>query len=440
MSSVLTAARPHRAPTPTTTVAVVGLGYVGLPTAIALRTAGHRVVGLDVDPRRIDLITRGGADLLPHDQDRLGAYVGRPGFALTGDPAALAGADAVVVCVPTPVDRHLVPDLTALRAACETVVRHARAGQTIVLASTSYVGTTRELLVGPLAARGLVPGHDVHVACAPERVDPGRPKHAQETTTRVVGGLSPACGLRAAEILRGTAGAIHTVGSPEAAELTKLLENTFRAVNISLANEFADIAGGLGLDPAEIVEAAATKPFGFMPFWPGPGAGGHCIPCDPHYLLWQSRARRTPLPVTEAAMTALAARPGAVAERALGLLAERGVPRHDARVLVVGVAYKPGVADVRESPAVEILAALSAAGVRVAYTDPLIPALTAGGRVLRHLDPWAPAGDPEDTGPAWDLVVVHTAHPGQDLTWLDERTPVLDATYRLRDVGHRVVL
>ncbi|MEO3752739.1 nucleotide sugar dehydrogenase [Streptomyces sp. B6B3] len=418
---------------------MVGLGYVGLPTALALRAAGRSVIGLDTSAARLDAIRAGRVDLLPADRERLRAHAGRPGFELTGDPDRLRAADAVLVCVPTPVDEHRVPDLRAVRSACATVVARAVPGQTLILASTSYVGTTRELLADPLAARGLRPGLDVFVACAPERIDPGRAAHPQTETPRVVGGLGPEAGRRAAEVLAPTAAGVHRVGSPEAAEMTKLLENTFRAVNIALANEVATACGDLGLEVMEVVRAAATKRFGFQSFVPGPGAGGHCIPCDPHYLLWQLRARRVATPLIDAAMTALDARPRTVVRRALDVLAERGVPRRGAHVLVVGVAYKPGVADVRESPALDILADLAAAGVAVSYTDPLIPSLTLpgaapgeAGRRLRHV--------PHPATHAWDLVLVHVAHPDQDLSWLADQVLVLDATYRLDDVKHRAVV
>ncbi|WP_241562621.1 nucleotide sugar dehydrogenase [Streptomyces hoynatensis] len=413
-------------------MAVVGLGYVGLPTALALRAADHRVIGLDNRPERLAEIEQGRADLIPADRERLRAHRGRPAFELTTDPARLGAADAVLVCVPTPVDARLVPDLGALRAACATVVERAVPGQTLILTSTSYVGTTRDLLVKPLAARGLVPSRDLFVAFAPERIDPGRPAHMQQNTPRVVGGVGRSCGERAAEVLRETAGGVRLVGSAEAAEMCKLLENTFRAVNIAFANEFATACGALGLDPAEVLDAAATKPFGFMPFAPGPGAGGHCIPCDPHYLLWQLRGGPVSCRITEAAMNALAERPHRVAERALETLAEHGVARRGARVLLLGVAYKSGVADVRESPALTIIGALARAGAEVAYCDPLVPALTVDGRpVPRVTDPVASE---------WDLVLAHTLHPGQDLGWLDGTAPVLDATYRLADLARRSVV
>lgn len=263
--------------------------------------------------------------------------------------------------MPTPVDRHLVPDLGALSAACASVVEHAVPGQLLMLTSTTYVGTTRDLLVEPLTARGFVVGEDIFVAFSPERIDPGNARHTQDTTPRVVGGTGRETTDRAAAVLARTAPSVHVLPSPEAAEMTKLWENTFRAVNIALANEFAENCRTLGIDPIPVIEAAATKPYGFMPFYPGPGVGGHCIPCDPHYLLWQLRAERTASPVIEAAMTAIAGRPGMVVRRVRELLGERGLATVGARVLVVGIAYKPGVADLRESPALEIIEELAAA-------------------------------------------------------------------------------
>ncbi|MFJ1705028.1 nucleotide sugar dehydrogenase [Kitasatospora sp. NPDC088346] len=414
------------------TVAVVGLGYVGLPTALALVASGCRVIGVDVSTERLDAIRRQDVDLLPSDRDRLGRTLGGPGLELTADPAAIASADTVMVCVPTPVDPHLVPDLRALSAACATVVAHAVPGQLLMLTSTTYVGTTRDLLVGPLGERGLRVGEDVHVAFSPERIDPGNAHHAQDSTPRVVGGVTARCTELAAEVLAHTAPSVHRVGSAEAAEMTKLFENTFRAVNIALANEFADNCRGLDLDPLEIIEAAASKPYGFMPFYPGPGVGGHCIPCDPHYLLWQLRRLRISSPLVDTAMTAIAGRPRQVVRRALELLADRGLPLAGARVLVSGIAYKPGVADVRESPALEIIEELAELGAEVAYADPLVPEARLHGTVRHSVaDPGAQE---------WDLVIVHTVHPGTDLGWLTDRPSVLDATYRLTGLPSKAVL
>ncbi|PRY19308.1 nucleotide sugar dehydrogenase [Pseudosporangium ferrugineum] len=413
-------------------VAVVGLGYVGLPTALALRAAGRRVVGMEISTDRVAEIRTGDADLLPSDRSRLlDALEDDDAFRLTADPAESATARIVLVCVPTPIDHHLAPDLDALRAACRSVVERAVPGQTLVLTSTTYVGCTRDFLVEPLRRRGLEAGKDVYVAFAPERIDPGNERHVQKQVPRVVGGVSAECVQRTTELLEGCASYVHPVSSVEAAELTKLYENTFRAVNISMANEFADISRGLGLDITEVIDAAATKPYGFMPFYPGPGVGGHCIPCDPHYLLWQLRADRVTSPLIETAMTQVAARPGRVVQRLVEVLAAGGKALGNAKVLVVGVAYKPGVADVRESPALEIIDRMRDAGASVSFTDDLVESILVRGGRMRSV---------RASAAEWDAVLVHTLHPGVDHGWLAEAPILLDTTYRLQKIAHRSVL
>jgi nucleotide sugar dehydrogenase len=414
------------------TVAIVGLGYVGLPTALSLLDAGTHVIGLEVSPERIKAIAAADVDLLPDDLARLRRQLTGDQFDLTLDAFRLADADTVIVCVPTPVTPQLVPDLGALTASCEAVVAHARLGQTIILTSTSYVGSTRDLLDGPLRRRGFVPGEDIHVAFSPERINPGVPGHSPASTPRVVGGVTAESTERAAVVLRRTCPSLHVVSSPEAAEMAKLLENTFRAVNIAFANEMADIAGHLGLSAQEVIDAAATKPYGFMRFLPGPGVGGHCIPCDPHYLLWQLRGKRVAAPLIDAAMTGIALRPRRVVTRLAELLASNNRGLRGARVHIVGVAYKPGVADVRESPALEILAECQEAGAEVSFTDSFVPEvrLRDGSSLKSTLPERVEA----------DVVLVHTVHPGEDLAWVAAQPLVLDATYRLDGVPHKAVL
>jgi len=375
-------------------------------------------------------------DLLPDELALLDTALETPSLLITDDGARISEADAVIICVPTPVDVHLNPDLRALRAACASVVERARPGQVLILTSTTYVGCTNDFLVVPLAERGLLVGKDVYVAFSPERIDPGIAEHKHTATPRVTGGVTQACTQMAAPVIALITESVHLVSSAETAEMTKLYENTFRAVNISLANEFADISRTLGLDIAEVIDAAATKPYGFMAFYPGPGVGGHCIPCDPHYLLWQLRASRVPAPVIEAAMAAVAHRPRRVAQRALELLAKgQGTGAGSAaspRVLVVGVAYKPGVSDVRESPALEIVERLTDAGVLVSFVDERIPSITVRGERYDRVE------RPGET--RWDLVIVHGVHPETDLHWLRDQPAVLDTTYRLIDIPWRELL
>ncbi|CAM3756943.1 nucleotide sugar dehydrogenase [Smaragdicoccus niigatensis] len=408
-------------------VAIVGLGYVGLPTALSFADVGVEVVGFDISTPRLTAIQSAKVDLLPRDLTRLKTRLTKPNtFKLTSDPAAIATTGGVIICVPTPVDKHLNPDLTALASACKAVVEHAAAGQVIVLTSTTYVGCTNDMLIEPLRKRGFTPGEDIFVAFSPERIDPGVANHAPETTPRVVGGATPKCLARALDLLRPTASALHSVSSPAAAEMTKLVENTFRAANIALANEFADVAHELDVNIMEVIGAAATKPYGFMPFYPGAGVGGHCIPCDPHYLLWQLKAHRLESPVIQSSMSGIALRPGRVVDRVRELLGDAGKRLAGARVLIVGVAYKPGVADLRESPALEIIEELARSRAKVSFTDSMIDELT-----LRATGTLTSLSHTDAAAHAWDVVVVHTVHPREDHQWLESAPVVLDTTFRL---------
>ncbi len=414
-------------------VAIVGLGYVGLPTAVALHGAARRIVGIDFNEQRLRDILARRADLGGPDRERLAAALAEGSLELTTDPAVAKAADSVIICVPTPVDGQQSPDLSALRAACGTVVQHTRPGQLIVLTSTSYVGTTRELLTEPLAARGLVAGADVHVAFSPERIDPGNPDHVQRETPRVLGGATPGCTSRAAELIGRLTDAVYLVSSTDAAEATKLYENIFRAVSLALANEFADACGALSLDPIEVTLAASTKPYGFLGAFPGPGVGGHCIPCDPHYLLWQLNAADQSAPLIEQAMKSIALRPERVIQRAAEVLAADGRPLAGARVIVLGASYKAGVRDLRESPALAIMAGLLREGASVGYYDPLLPVIELpGGQVL--------ASEAAPAGADWDLAVAHTLHPRTDYSWAYSCPRVLDGTYQFFGPAHRAVV
>lgn len=414
-------------------VAIVGLGYVGLPTALALHTAGAKVLGVDLSTRRLAAIRNGTADLLESDKARLTSAMGSDDFTISSDTRLLSAAAAVVICVPTPIDEHSTPDLTLLSNACATVVARAVPGQLLLLTSTTYAGCTRDMLLVPLQRRGLELGRDVAVAFSPERIDPGNDSFAHEDVPRVVGGASEACGRAAETLLRRYARNVHVVGSLEAAEMTKLLENTFRAVNIALANEFAEACGMLGLPVLEVIDAAATKPYGFMPFFPGAGVGGHCIPCDPHYLLWQLRKEHMTLPVIEQAMSEIAGRPRRVVERIREVLANQGKSIAGARILIAGVSYKPDVADLRESPALEILHLLHGHGATIGYRDPFFEALTLGNGVELH-----DTSDPD--GFDADLVLLHTDHTSVDSTWMTRARTVLDTTYRRTDLVSQIAL
>ena len=408
-------------------VAILGLGYVGLPTALALLEAGTDVIGIDASSERLAAIRSRRVDVSPLDQRRLAKALRGRRLSLSRRSMDLGRADTVIIAVPTPVDDHLIPDLSILEAACASVVVAARPGQTIILTSTSYIGCTRDLLVRPLEQRGFTVGEDIFVAFSPERIDPGNVTFPQERVPRVVGGVTPECLRRAVSVVGAVAPFTHEVSSPEVAEMTKLHENIFRAVNVALVNEMADIARGMDIDVAEVIEAASTKPYGFMPFWPGPGVGGHCIPCDPHYLLWQLRHDRLEAPLIERAMASLARRPGQVVARASEVLAQARQTVRGARIIVVGVAYKRGVEDVRESPALEIMQHLIDAGATVAFTDRLVDCLHFGSQeIYAERDPGSKP---------WDLAIIHTFDPATDLNWLDGVPSVLDASFRLKSVG-----
>jgi UDP-N-acetyl-D-glucosamine dehydrogenase len=413
------------------TVAIVGMGYVGLPTAITLAPHCRQVTGIDVSNERLRAVASGSADLPAAEAQRLSSALAGGKLRLTADPAAIGEADAVIICVPTPVDTNHMPELSALHGACADVVAHAKAGQTIILTSTTYVGTTAELLAAPLTRRGLAPGSDIFVGFSPERIDPGNPDHLHEETPRVVGGVTAECAARAAGIISLLTPEVYVVSAAEAAAATKLYENIFRAVSLALANEFADACGVLQLDPIEVTLAAATKPYGFLATFPGPGVGGHCIPCDPHYLLWQLGTQGHSSPLIEQAMRSIRKRPERVVERAGEVLAADGSELAGARVLVVGASYKPGVRDLRESSAVPMIASLQRKGADVHYFDPLVPDLKLpDGAVLRS------EADPDTE---WDLVIVHTLHPGVDHSWAS-KSRVLDATYRFDSAAVRAVV
>lgn len=419
---------PRRTATQHERIAVIGLGYVGLPTCIALSTAGYAVDGIDTSTDRIRDIESLRVDLLEADRQLLREAIDREVISLSSEPDAVREADVVIICVPTPVDRHRVPVLDPVACACASAVERARVGQLFILTSTSFAGTTRKYLIDPLEDSGLVVGRDVHVAFAPERVDPGNQRFPQTSVPRIVGGATPTCSARAAAVLSPIASSIHTVASPEAAELAKLFENTFRAVNIALVNELAEICERLGVNPCTVVDAAATKPYGFLPFYPGPGVGGHCIPVDPHYLLWQVRDLGVSTPIIDDAMAEIAQRPKRMVEHIARRLSDHGQPVRGARVLLVGLAYKPDVRDLRGSPALDIAEQLIERGASVAYHDPLVEGQVA----CAHLTP-DPAPDPD----RYDLVVVHTLHKTVDYGWLRDTTPVMDCTYRMAAVRDR---
>ncbi|NBW65665.1 nucleotide sugar dehydrogenase, partial [bacterium] len=330
--------------------AVVGLGYVGLPLAMELCEAGFHVLGFDVSERVVTLLNRGESHIQDIPASLVGKYVAAGLFHATTDERELAKADTVSIAVPTPLAKTRDPDMSYVIAATDTVARQAHSGMLVVLESTTYPGTTREVMQPPLEGRGFTIGEDIFLAFSPERVDPGNPKYHTKNTPKVLGGITAACTAVASALYATCIDTVVPVSSPETAELVKLLENTFRSVNIGLANEMAIICDRLGVDVWEVIDAAATKPFGFMKFTPGPGIGGHCIPLDPHYLAWKMRGLNYKTRFIDLAGEINSEMPDLVASKvAIGLNDERKAVR-GSKVLVLGVAYKKDIDDMRESP------------------------------------------------------------------------------------------
>jgi UDP-N-acetyl-D-glucosamine dehydrogenase len=389
-------------------IAVVGQGYVGLPLAVAFAQAGFRVSGLDADPERVVALAGGQshspdvghADLAP--LLRTGRY--RP----TSDPAVLQGSDVVIICVPTPLRKSKDPDISFVVRAAESVAARLKTGHLVVLESTTYPGTTEELVQPMFEARGARIGLDVFLAFSPERIDPGNRRYSVRDIPKVVGGVTPACTRLAALLYRQIVPAVIETSSPKVAELAKLYENVFRNVNIALANELALICRKVGVPTREVIEAAASKPFGFMPFYPGPGIGGHCIGIDPIYLAWKLRAGGYEARFIHLADEINRSMPQHTVEMVIDALNQRGRCLNGARLLILGVAYKGGVGDTRESPALEVLARLRAGHAEVAYADPHVPSIVLEGVGLKAVEV-----TDEELARA-DCVVILTDHPDVD--------------------------
>jgi UDP-N-acetyl-D-glucosamine dehydrogenase len=391
-------------------IGVVGLGYVGLPLVVAFAEAGHEVVGVDVNARVVASLGEGRSHIEDVSDETLQGILER--FHPTPRYADLAKVDAVIVAVPTPLTANREPDLQPLIDTGTALANVLQEGQLVVLESTTYPGTTRERFGPLLEESGLAAGRDFNLAFSPERIDPGRTDFTLKTTPKVVGGLTDECRRRAVELYDEVCDEVVEVSTPEAAELTKLLENIFRSVNIALVNELAIVCDRMGIDVWEVVEAAATKPYGFMSFKPGPGMGGHCLPVDPFYLTWRAREFDTQTEFVELAGEVNQAMPYFCVERIARALNDQAKPVKGSRVAIVGVSYKPGVGDLRESPALKIVRLLRARGADVSYHDDFVPELPDFD--LRS--EW-----PEEA----DCVVIVTAHPGLDVERLVREAPLV---------------
>ena len=386
-----------------TTVGVIGLGYVGLPLAVAFAREGCDVIALDVDARKIEAIESGESYIEDVSSEVLRELAGR--IHATTRYSELEKADAVLICVPTPLTRNREPDLGPLIEATRSLASVLQRDQLVVLESTTYPGTTRERVAPLLEESGLSVGRDFHLAFSPERVDPGRTDFTMRNTPKVLGGLTDACADRAEELYGLVCDELVRVSGPDAAEMTKLLENIFRSVNIALVNELAILSDRMGIDIWEVVEAASTKPYGFMPFQPGPGMGGHCLPVDPFYLSWRAREFDMATEFIELAGKINQQMPYHCVAKAQRVLNDAGLSVKGARIALLGVSYKPGVGDTRESPALKIVSLLLDLGAQVSYHDPHVPALADFGLLNTPLD--------EAVRDA-DLVLIVTAHPSVD--------------------------
>jgi len=400
-------------------VHVIGLGYVGLSLAVELARAGFTVRGIDVDLERVARLNRGQSYLVDVATDSLAPLVSSGRLTATTAFDEAGQADALIICVPTPLRKSKEPDISFIVASLESLVPHLHQGQLLVLESTTFPGTTEEVVQPRLESAGLVVGVDAFLAFSPERVDPGNRKFTTANIPKVVGGVTPTCTELAACLYRHVTTSVFEASSPRVAETAKLLENTFRSVNIALANELAFACRKIGVDPWEVIEAAATKPFGFMPFYPGPGIGGHCIPVDPLYLSWKVR-----LTGYEAQFIALAdqinrAMPEHVVHLVASALNDRGRPVRGSSILVLGVTYKADVNDIRESPALEIIEHLMKQGAHVSYADPFTPQLAVEGHKLTAVEATP------DTLAAADCVLILTSHSSFDYATIAERAPLV---------------
>jgi UDP-N-acetyl-D-glucosamine dehydrogenase len=402
-ASLLEAIRTRRART-----GVVGLGYVGLPLAVEFAKAGYTAVGIDLDPAKVRTINEGRSYIDDVSGDDVGKLAAAGRLRATTDFDVLSELDTVNICVPTPLRKTKDPDLSYIVAVAEEIAPRLRPGMLIILESTTYPGTTDELVLPILERGGLKAGKDFFLAFSPERVDPSNPTYGTHNVPKVVGGLTEQCTTLAGALYQAAIAQIVPVSSPRVAEMVKLLENTFRAVNIGLVNELALMCDRMGLDVWEVVRAAATKPFGFMPFYPGPGLGGHCIPIDPFYLSWKARQSGFECRFIELAGTVNGAMPHYVVSLVTDALNSIQRPLNGSRVLVAGVAYKRDVDDIRESPALDLLGLLHARGAVLSYTDPHVPSLPGrawqSGIDLQHVEL---AGTPSSY---YDCVVIVTDH------------------------------
>jgi len=425
-------------------ICVIGLGYVGLPLAVEFACLGFPVTGLDIDEERVKAINRGQSYIQDVSDTDVVKGVEAGSLSATTDCEVLREMDVIFICVPTPFTKTKTPDLSYVVTAAEEVAQRLKPGQLIILQSTTYPGTTEEDVLPILQSSGLVAGRDFYLAFSPERTNPGDRQHTVRNTPKVVGGVTPRCGELAQLLLRHLMPQAHLVSSPRAAEMTKLLENIYRSVNIALVNELAKLCERMDIDIWEVIEAASTKPFGFMPFYPGPGVGGHCVPVDPYYLFWKAREYDFYPRFIELAAELNQSMPYHVVAKTSGALNTQGKTMHQANVLVLGVSFKPDVDDARNSPAQRVIELLLSHGAQVTYNDPHIPRFTVGKDVF-YRDELILNSIPltEELLANHDCVVIVAGHSSYDYDWIVAHASLvvdtMNATREVKNNRERIV-
>jgi len=429
----------------TAVISVIGLGYVGLPLAVSLAKCGFNVIGIDASPEKIEALRQGSSYIPDVSSDDVAGMMRLNRLSVTADYDVLSKVDVIFICVPTPFDRMKAPDLKYIRQATGGIASRLRAGHLVILQSTTYPGTTEEV-VKPILEKNtnLTAGQDFFLAFSPERVDPGREDFTVENTPKVVGGLNPQSATLAGQLLARLTPQIHTVSSPRAAEMTKLLENIFRSVNIALVNELAILSERMGIDLWEVIEAAKTKPFGFMPFYPSPGVGGHCIPVDPYYLSWKAREYDFYTRFIELAAEVNSDMPYHTVNIVGQGLNQHGKSLSEANVLILGVAFKSDIDDARNSAAERVIELLIKKGAFVSYHDPYVPTYSVGGDVVLHEQISFNSIEltPEVLGRA-DCTVIVTGHNCIDYGWVVDHSPLVvdtvNATRNIAGQSHKII-
>ena len=417
----------------TAVVGVVGLGYVGLPTLVEIRQAGFRVTGFDISQERVDRLNSGKSYIEDVQSATLASMVAQNQFVATTDPKVLSDMDVIVICVPTPVNEHKEPELGPLRDTLRTLVKYMRDEQLIVLQSTTFPGTTEEMVLPRLQNQRRRVGESFYLAFSPERIDPGNQQYTVHNIPKVVGGVTPRCGEMAVAFLANVVEEVIQVDSPKVAEMTKLLENTFRSVNIALVNELAELCQRMGIDIWEVIHSAATKPFGFMPFYPGVGVGGHCIPVDPFYLSWKAKKYDFNVSFIELAARTNDNMPDYAVSRIGDILTDAGVSLKNSRLMLLGIGFKKDIGDTRNSPALRVAQTLSDRGAEISYSDRHVPEITVGGeRVLTSVEPDASKLQQHD---ATVILVNHSYFDIESI--VQDSKLVIDACNATRSLGPR---